>query len=81
MIIVISDGQPAGTQYGLNDAIKEIQDVKKRFKVYAFSIDANGDYLNKLYGNNWVLTKSSDRTDLAEKLTQFCKFVVKEFFR
>ena len=81
LIIVISDGQPAGTQYGLNDAIKEIQDVKKAFKVYAFSIDANGDYLNKLYGNNWVLTKSSDRTDLAEKLTQFCKLVVKEFFR
>lgn len=81
LIIVISDGQPAGTQYGLRDAIKEIQDVRKRFKVYAFSIDANGDYLNKLYGNNWVLTKSSDRTDLAEKLTQFCKLVVKEFYR
>ncbi|MHA1509255.1 MAG: hypothetical protein ACTSO6_11185 [Promethearchaeota archaeon] len=56
LILMISDGQPAGTQYGLNDAIKEIQDVKKKFK-------------------------SSDRTDLAEKLTQFCKFVVKEFFR
>ncbi len=81
LILMISDGQPAGTQYGLNDAIKEIQDVKKKFKVYAFSIDAKGDYLNKLYGNNWILTKSSDRTDLAEKLTQFCKFVVKEFFR
>ncbi len=81
LILMISDGQPAGTQYGLNDAIKEIQDVKKKFKVYAFSIDAKGDYLNKLYGNDWILTKSSDRTDLAEKLTQFCKFVVKEFFR
>ena len=81
LILVISDGQPAGTQYGLNDAIKEIQDVKKKFKVYAFSIDANGDYLSKLYGNNWILTKSSDRTDLAEKLTKFCKLVVKEFFR
>ncbi len=81
LILMISDGQPAGTQYGLNDAIKEIQDVKKKFKVYAFSIDAKGDYLNKLYGNNWILTKSSDRNDLAEKLTQFCKLVVKEFFR
>ena len=81
LILMISDGQPAGTQYGLNDAIKEIQDVKKKFKVYAFSIDAKGDYLNKLYGNNWILTKSSDRTDLAEKLTQFCKLVVKEYFR
>ena len=81
LILVISDGQPAGTHYGLNDAVKEIQDVRKKFKVYAFSIDANGDYLNKLYGNNWILTKSSDRTDLADKLTQFCKFVVKEFYR
>ncbi|MCK4384495.1 MAG: VWA domain-containing protein, partial [Candidatus Lokiarchaeota archaeon] len=81
LILMISDGQPAGTQYGLNDAIKEIQDVRKKFKVYAFSIDARGDYLNKLYGNNWILTKSSDRTDLADKLTQFCKLVVKEFFR
>ena len=81
LILVISDGQPAGTQYGLNDAIREVQDVRKKFKVYAFSIDARGDYLNKLYGNNWVLTKSSDRTDLADKLTQFCKLVVKEFFR
>jgi len=81
LILMISDGQPAGTQYGLNDAIKEIQDVKKKFKVYAFSIDAKGDYLNKLYGNNWILTKSSDRTDLAEKLTQFCKLVIIEYFR
>jgi len=81
LILMISDGQPAGTQYGLNDAIKEIQDVKKKFKVYAFSIDAKGDYLSKLYGKNWILTKSSDRNDLAEKLTQFCKRVVKEFFR
>jgi len=31
LILMISDGQPAGTQYGLNDAIKEIQDVKKKF--------------------------------------------------
>jgi len=58
-----------------------LQVLKKKFKVYAFSIDAKGDYLNKLYGKDWILTKSSDRTDLAEKLTQFCKFVVKEFFR
>jgi Mg-chelatase subunit ChlD len=81
LILVISDGQPAGTHYGLNDAVTEIQAVKKKFKVYAFSIDANGDYLNKLYGNNWILTKSSDRIDLADKLTQFCKLVVKEFYR
>ena len=82
LIIVISDGQPAGSgNYGLYDAIKEIHDVKKKFKVFAFSIDANGDYLDKLYDRNWILTKSSDKTDLGDKLIKFCKLVVKEFFR
>ena len=82
LIVVISDGQPAGSgNYGLYDAIKEIHDVKKIFKVFAFSIDANGDYLDKLYDKNWILTKSSDKTDLGDKLIKFCKFVVKDFFR
>jgi len=58
LIIVISDGQPAGSgNYGLNDATKEIHDVKKIFNVFAFSIDAKGDYLDKLYDKNWILTK------------------------
>jgi len=82
LIIVISDGQPAGSgNYGLNDAIKEIHDVKKKFNVFAFSIDAKGDYLDKLYDKNWILTKSSDKTDLGDKLIKFCRLVVKEFFR
>lgn len=82
LIIIISDGQPAGSgNYGLYDAIKEIHDIKKIFKVFAFSIDAKGDYLDKLYDKNWVLAKSSDKTDLGEKLIKFCKLVVKEFFR
>ncbi|KKK45938.1 MAG: hypothetical protein Lokiarch_05610 [Candidatus Lokiarchaeum sp. GC14_75] len=82
LIIVISDGQPAGSgNYGLYDAIKEIHDVKKIFNVFAFSIDAQGDYLDKLYDKNWVLTKSADKTDLGDKLIKFCRLVVKEFFR
>jgi hypothetical protein len=82
LIIVISDGQPAGSgNYGLNDAIKEIHDVKKIFNIFAFSIDAKGDYLDKLYDKNWILTKSSDKTDLGDKLIKFCRLVVKEFFR
>lgn len=82
LIIVISDGQPAGSgNYGLFDAIKEIHDVKKLFKVFAFSIDAKGDYLDQLYNKNWVLTSSSDKTDLGDKLIKFCKLVIKEFFR
>ncbi|MHA1985709.1 MAG: hypothetical protein ACW98D_03625 [Promethearchaeota archaeon] len=82
LIIVISDGQPAGSgNYGMNDAIKEIHDVKKLFKVFAFSIDAKGDYLDKLYDKNWILTHSSDKIDLGDKLIKFCRLVVKEFFR
>ncbi|KKN30100.1 hypothetical protein LCGC14_0837520 [marine sediment metagenome] len=82
LIIVISDGQPAGSgNYGLYDAIKEVHDVKKIFNLFAFSIDAQGDYLDKLYDKNWVLTKSADKTDLGDKLIKFCKLVVKEFFR
>jgi len=81
LVIVISDGQPSGHSYGLNNAILDIQTVRKRFKVFAFSIDAKGDYLNKLYGNNWILTSSNDRIDLGEKIIQFCRLVTKEFFR
>ena len=81
IIIVISDGQPSGTRYGLNDAIKEIHDVRKLFNVFAFSIDAKGEHLNKLYEKNWILTDSSNQIDLGEKLVKFCTLVSKEYFR
>ena len=79
IIIIISDGQPAGTAYNLYDAIPDVREVRKRFKIFAFSIDANGDHLNKLYDNNWILTHSKDRIDLGDKIIKFCKLVVKEF--
>ncbi|MFX1530867.1 MAG: hypothetical protein ACFFBC_07135, partial [Promethearchaeota archaeon] len=82
LIMIISDGQPAGSDnYGLYDAVKEIHDVKKLFNVFAFSIDAKGEYLDQLYDKNWILTTSKDRIDLGDKLIKFCKLVVKEFFR
>jgi uncharacterized protein YegL len=82
LIIIISDGQPAESDnYGLYDAVKEIHDVKKAFNVFAFSIDAKGDYLDQLYEKNWVLTTVRDKTDLGDKLIKFCKLIVKEFFR
>ncbi len=82
IIIIISDGQPAGYRgYGLKDAIDQIHKVRKRFKVFAFSIDAKGDYLDKLYGkNNWILAKSARQTDLTEKLMRFSRLVVNEFY-
>jgi uncharacterized protein YegL len=80
LIIVISDGQPAGHNYRLNDAIIEIHEVRKRYKIFAFSIDANGEHLDKLYGKSWILTKSNDKEDLSNKILKFCKIIVKEFF-
>lgn len=80
-IIVISDGQPAGRDgYGLNEAINDIYEVRKKYKIYAFSIDANGDYLNKLYDKNWILARASNESELSEKMTKLCQIIVKEYF-
>jgi len=81
-IIVISDGQPAAQGgYNLNDAIPDIHFVRKKFKVFAFSIDSQGDYLNKMYGNDWVLTNSKNQTELGKKMIKFCQIITREFFR
>jgi cobalamin biosynthesis protein CobT len=81
IIIVISDGQPAGRGYGLREAMDQIQKVRSQFEVFAFSIDAEGEYLNKLYGkNNWTLAKSDRTTDLADKIMKFSRLVVNEFY-
>jgi len=82
IIIVISDGQPsADGGYSLYDAIPDIHDVRKRFRVFAFSIDSQGEYLNKLYGKDWILTSSRNELELGQKMVKFCQIVVKEFYR
>ncbi|MFX0105559.1 MAG: hypothetical protein ACFE75_08715 [Candidatus Hodarchaeota archaeon] len=82
IIIVISDGQPAAQGgYNLEDAIPDIHQVRKKFKVFAFSIDSQGDYLNKMYGNDWVLTSSSNQIELGQKMIKFCQIIAREFFR
>ncbi|MBD3197084.1 MAG: VWA domain-containing protein [Candidatus Lokiarchaeota archaeon] len=80
IMIIISDGQPAGKSYGLNQAVATISLIRKIFRVFAFSIDARGAYLKKLYGDDWILAHSKDRMELGEKLTSFCRLIVKEFF-
>jgi hypothetical protein len=80
LFIIISDGQPAGHAYGLEQAMHQVQKVRKEFKVFAFSIDARGDHLNKMYGKNWILAKSNDKIDLSQKIMQFSRLVVKEFY-
>lgn len=80
-IIMISDGQPAGSSYGLEDAIVEIHDVKKVHKVFAFSIDAQGEYLTRLYGKFWTLANSTNKMDLGQKMMKICQLIVKEFFK
>jgi len=82
IIIVISDGQPAADGgYSLLDAIPDIHDVRKRFRVFAFSIDSNGEYLNKLYGKDWILTSSRNELELGQKMLKFCQIIVREFYR
>jgi len=82
IIIVISDGQPvAQGGYNLNDAIPDIHQVRKFFKIFAFSIDSHGEYLNKLYGNDWVLTSSKNQAELGKKMIKFCQIITYEFFR
>ena len=82
IIVVISDGQPsADGGYSLLDAIPDIHYVRKKFRVFAFSIDSNGDYLNKLYGKDWILTSSRNELELGNKMIKFCQIIVKEFYR
>lgn len=74
--------QPAAQGgYNLNVAIPDIHFVRKKFKVFAFSIDSQGDYLNKMYGNDWVLTNSKNQTELGKKMIKFCQIITREFFR
>ncbi|TXT67114.1 MAG: hypothetical protein BAJALOKI1v1_180019 [Promethearchaeota archaeon] len=80
LFIIVSDGKPAGHAYGLNHAMHEVQKVQRQFKIFAFSIDAEGDHLNKMYGKNWILAKSMDKVDLGQKIMQFSRFVVNEFY-
>lgn len=81
IFIVISDGQPSAPGYGIHQSMQQFQEVRKRFKVFGFSIDARGDYLDKQFGKNWILTNSENRTNLGEKIVMFCRFIVKEFYR
>ena len=82
LIIVVSDGQPsADGGYSLFDAIPDIHDVRKRFKMFAFSIDSQGEYLNKMYGKDWILTSSRNELELGNKMLKFCQIIVKEFYR
>jgi len=82
LIIVVSDGQPsADGGYSLFDAIPDIHDVRKRFKMFAFSIDSQGEYLNKMYNKDWILTNSRNEFELGNKMLKFCQIIVKEFYR
>jgi hypothetical protein len=55
--------------------------VRKQFKTFAFSIDSQGEYLNKMYGKDWVLTSSRNQVELGQKMIKFCQIIAREFFR
>ncbi len=81
IIIVISDGQPAGTEgYGLYNAIPDIHYARKHNKIYAFSINAQGEYLNQMYHNDWILTSSNNNLELSQKMIKLCQLIAKEFY-
>jgi len=65
----------------LFDAIPDIHHVRKKFKTFAFSIDSQGDYLNKMYGKDWILTNSRNQIELGNKMVKFCQVIAREFFR
>jgi len=76
-IIVISDGQPAGSGYGITEAIEDLKPVKMKHKIFAFSIYANGSYLEKMYGNNYCIVNK--RKELAPKLLTAAERIIREF--
>lgn len=78
IVLVISDGQPAGSCYGLNDAIPEFSDTRKKIKaLFGFSIDAYGTYLDALYGkNHYVNCDSSNINELMVKLTKAGRLII-----
>ncbi|GAH20181.1 unnamed protein product, partial [marine sediment metagenome] len=43
--------------------------------------DAQGEYLNKLYGKDWILTQSKNEEELGQKLIKLYQLIVREFFR
>jgi len=77
LIMVISDGQPSGSGYGLSSAINDMAWVRKKCRVFAFSIDAPGIHLTQLYEDRWILTSSKDREDLTNKLTSFIRKIIR----
>jgi len=77
VIIVVSDGQPAGSSYGLQEAAIDMADARKLVKkIFAFSIDARGDYLDKLYPMNYTNVRSDKPMELTSKMLNFAKKVI-----
>jgi uncharacterized protein with von Willebrand factor type A (vWA) domain len=76
-IIIISDGQPAGKDYGISDAVNDLKEVKQ--KMWAFSINAKGEHLNKMYGKRFNIVKSSNQAELGVKITRVAERILAEF--
>ena len=77
IIIVFSDGQPAGSGYGLNDAVLEFDKARPKLKaLFAFSIDARGEYLDKLYEKNYVIVSYSKPKEFIDKFLRLGRIIV-----
>ena len=75
---MISDGQPSGYGYGVDESVEDLKEVRN--KIFAFSIDADGDYLTRIYGkNNFCIVSSDNLPELGDKLAKVSNRIISEF--
>lgn len=77
LIIVLSDGQPACSNYrgtnGLSDTKNAVREIKKEANVIGIAIDANVDELYSIYGNSFV-----EMRDLSNMFSSLGNVIKKE---
>jgi len=80
IIIIVSDGYPAGDYYSLGDAITDVNRARKLCKfIFAFSIKARGDYLTDMYEKHFIIVK--DKEEFREKLLKFGRILMEQYLR
>lgn len=82
IMIVVSDGQPAGSSYGLQEAAIDMNDARKLVKkIFAFSIEASGRHLDVLYPRNYTNVSTHNKMELTNKMLTFARQVVANLIR
>lgn len=76
LLIVISDGRPNGTNYGGRSAIKDMQDIVKKYKkkgiqTFAAAIGNDKDVIKSIYGDEFL--DISDLSKLPKAMVSLVK--------